>query len=267
MKQTVYKVDAFTDHVFGGNPAAVCVMDRWLNENLMQELAMENNLSETAFIVKEGDDYRIRWFTPTAEVKLCGHATLASAWVFYNVLGYAQKEIGFQSLSGRLTVTKEDDGRLTLNFPANMPVKVEIPDPNVFDGLGIAPAPVYMSSFDMMVVLPDEATVVSLSPNFNTLAKVAARGVIVTARGTSADIVSRCFYPQTGINEDPVTGSAHTITVPYWAHELGKTDLKAIQMSARRGHLDCRLVGDRVLISGRAVLFLEGVMIIPDDAL
>jgi PhzF family phenazine biosynthesis protein len=267
MKQKVYKVDAFTDRTFGGNPAAVCVMDQWLNDNLMQRLAMENNLSETAFIVKEGNDYRIRWFTPTAEVKLCGHATLASAWVFYNVLGYAQKEIGFQSLSGRLTVTREDDGRLTLNFPANMPVAVEHPDPNVFEGLGIAPAPVFMSSFDMMVVLPDEATVEGLSPNFNTLAKVAARGVIVTARGTATDIASRCFYPQTGINEDPVTGSAHTITVPYWAKTLGKNELKAVQLSARRGYLDCQLVGDRVLMSGRAVLFLEGEMIIPEDEL
>lgn len=264
MKLQVYKVDAFTDKTFGGNPAAVCPLTDWLSEPLMQQIAMENNLSETAFIVKEGDEYRIRWFTPTAEVKLCGHATLASAFVFFNVLGYPQQELHFQSLSGRLIVKKERNGMLTLDFPANPPELMDEPDANIYRGLGIAPTPAYKTDFDFMVVLPNEQAILDLTPDFNLLSKVHARGVIATAKGKSADFVSRCFYPQTGVNEDPVTGSAHTIMVPYWAQQLGRNELKAVQLSERRGHLNCSLHGDRVLMSGRAVLFLEGTMHIPD---
>ena len=257
MKLPVYIVDAFTDKLFGGNSAAVCPLEHWLDDQLMQSLAVENNLSETVFFVKNGDQYDIRWFTPATEVKLCGHATLASAHILFTELGYTDDKIEFNSLSGLLKVVRTSDGKIQLDFPANRPEKTdEIPD-GLFDGLGIKNASVY-KSFDYMIVLPTQADVEKLNPDFKTLAEVKARGVIVTARGNEADFISRCFYPQSGIDEDPVTGSAHTITIPFWAGQLGKTKLKAIQVSKRRGYLDCELVGDRVLMSGEAVTYLKG---------
>ena len=258
MKLPVYIADAFTDKLFGGNPAEVCPLEDWLPEKTMQSLAAENNLSETAFIIEEDDHYRIRWFTPATEVKLCGHATLASAHIFYTELGHSKPEIWFESLSGMLKVAYKDVNTYTLDFPANPPEPVtEIPD-SMFEGLGIESAPVFKTSFDYMVVLPSQQIIESLKPDFSNLAKIKARGVVVTAKGNDADFVSRCFYPQSGINEDPVTGSAHTILVPYWAKELGKTELKAIQLSKRRGYLECELRNDRVLMSGNAVTYLKG---------
>ncbi len=258
MTISVYQVDAFSNTIFGGNPAAVCPIDHWLNDGLMQRMAMENNLSETAFIVKEDTGYRIRWFTPATEVKLCGHATLASAFVFFNILGYQGDTIIFQSQSGPLTVTRENDGRITLDFPSNPPELVNDPFPGIFAGLGIEKAPVYKTSFDYMVVLETQKEIEELHPNFTLLAKTPCRGIITTAKGDEADFVSRCFYPQSGIDEDPVTGSAHTIMVPYWAEKLKKNKMKAIQLSKRKGHLDCELIGDRVLMSGYGVLFMKG---------
>jgi PhzF family phenazine biosynthesis protein len=257
MKLPVYKVDAFTDRLFGGNPAAVCPLVHWLSDNLMQNLATENNLAETVFFVKNNGRYDIRWFTPATEVKLCGHATLASAHIMFTELGYANDEIEFNSLSGILKVKRLEDGKIQLDFPANPPEATnDIPD-GLFEGFGIKNAPLF-KSFDYMVVLSSQKDIEALSPDFKTLAQVKSRGVIATAPGDKADFVSRCFFPQNGIDEDPVTGSAHTITVPYWAEQLGKTKLKAIQLSKRKGYLDCELHGDRVFMSGNAITYLKG---------
>lgn len=258
MKLPIYIADAFTGKLFGGNPAAVCPLQEWLPETVMQNLAAENNLSETAFIVQEGDHFRIRWFTPSTEVKLCGHATLASTHIFYTELGYSKPEIHFESLSGLLKVAHKAENVYTLDFPANPPESItEIPE-GLFEGLKIKNAPVFKTSFDYMVLMPDQRSIENLQPDFASLAKVKARGVVTTARGHDVDFVSRCFYPQSGINEDPVTGSAHTIMVPYWAKELGKTILSAAQLSKRKGFLECELKENRVLMSGQAITYLKG---------
>ena len=262
MKLPIYIADAFTNKLFGGNPAAICPLQEWLSDETMQKLAAENNLSETAFIIEEDDHFRIRWFTPTTEVKLCGHATLASAHIFYKELGHSKPEIWFESLSGMLKVERKEENTYILNFPANPPEPVTDIPRGLFEGLEIEEAPVYKTSFDYMVVVSSQKIVEGLEPNFAELAKVKARGVIVTAKGNQSDFVSRCFYPQSGINEDPVTGSAHTIMVPYWAKELGKTELKAIQLSKRKGFIDCELKDNRVLMSGNAVTYLKGEYII-----
>lgn len=262
MKLPVFIVDAFTNKLFGGNPAAICPLQEWLPDKTMQSLASENNLSETAFIIEEGDHYRIRWFTPAVEVKLCGHATLASAHIFYTELNHAKEEIWFESQSGLLKVARKNQNTYTLDFPVNEPEPVsEIPD-GLFDGLGIIDAPVFKTSFDYMVLLPSQQAIENLKPDFTALAKVPARGVITTAKGRDSDFVSRCFFPQSGINEDPVTGSAHTALVPYWAKELGKNHLTAQQLSKRKGYLDCELKDDRVLMSGSAVTYMKGEYII-----
>lgn len=254
----IYQADAFTQKVFGGNPAAVCPLNEWLPENTMQQIAMENNLAETAFIVKENEGFRIRWFTPTVEVALCGHATLAAAHIFFNHLGYTADEISFNSKSGWLKVIKEKNGQLTLDFPAdNFEVVNDIP-PAIVDGLKIKPLQVYKGSFDYMVVVDQQNIIENLQPDFKIIATLKSRGVLVTARGNEADFVSRGFFPQSGIDEDPVTGSAHTLLVPYWASVLKKNEMKAIQLSARKGHLDCVLKGNRVLMSGYAVTYLKG---------
>lgn len=254
----IYQVDAFTPELFRGNPAAVCPLTDWLPDDTMQRIAAENNLAETAFIVPEQDDYRIRWFTPTVEVDLCGHATLASAAVFFEVLNHGKEMITFHSRSGPLTVTRKNDGRYTLDFPHDPPAPVADPPACIFEGLRIAPTAVWRGKFDYLVELPDEASVLALAPDFKALALASSRGVLVTARGTASDFTSRCFFPQSGIDEDPVTGSAHCMLVPYWATKLGKTGLKAVQASSRRGWLDCTLDGDRVRMSGHAVLYLKG---------
>lgn len=258
MKFSIYQVDAFTNKLFGGNPAAICPLEEWLPDEVMQKLGAENNLAETAFIVKEEDHYRIRWFTPTVEVKLCGHATLATAHIFYTELGFTGNEIVFDSLSGPLKVSRKEEGVYTLDFPADkLHAVTDVPD-EIFEGLGIGAVPVFKSSFDYFLVLHSQHEVVALKPDFKILSTLKVRGVIVTAKGEEADFVSRCFFPQSGIDEDPVTGSAHTSMVPYWAAQLNKTSLKAIQLSARKGHLDCELKGDRVLMSGNAVTYLKG---------
>ena len=258
----IYQADAFTQKVFGGNPAAVCPLDEWLPEELMQKIAMENNLAETAFIVNEKEGYRIKWFTPAVEVDLCGHATLATAHIFFNHLGYQGKVISFNSKSGWLKVTKEDNGQLTLDFPADKYELVsEIPEA-IANGIKVPITKLYKGRFDYMAVVDDQSVVENLNPDFKTLATIKSRGLIVTAPGKEVDFVSRGFFPQSGIDEDPVTGSAHTLLVPYWADVFKKNKLKAIQWSARKGHLDCELAGDRVLMSGYAVTFLKGEIMI-----
>jgi PhzF family phenazine biosynthesis protein len=257
MKLPIYVVDAFTSNLFGGNPAAVCPLDEWLPDDLMQKLGAENNLAETVFFVKEGDDYRIRWFTPAVEVKLCGHATLASAHIFYTELGYTRDEILFNSLSGTLKITRKAPGVYTLDFPADTVTPVAEAG-SLLAALGVSYGEVFKTSFDYLVVLNSQKEVEAISPDLKALAKAESRGVIITAKGDEADFVSRFFGPQSGIDEDPVTGSAHTSLVPYWAAHLGKTNLKAIQVSKRRGYLDCELKGDRVLMSGNAVTYMRG---------
>jgi len=263
MKLPIYVADAFTDKLFGGNPAAVCPLDEWLPDALMQKLAAENNLAETAFIVKEPDGYRIRWFTPAVEVKLCGHATLATAHIFYTELGYEKEVLAFNSLSGVLKVAKKAEGVYTLDFPADMPVPADVVPAALMEGLGIASAQVFKTSFDYFVVLATRQDVETLIPDFKVLGKAPARGVIVTAPGDDVDVVSRFFGPQSGIDEDPVTGSAHTALAPYWAQVLGKTTVTALQLSKRRGHLTCELKGDRVLISGQVVTYMQGLYSVP----
>ena len=257
MKIPIYQVDAFTNERFKGNPAAVCPLDSWLPDAVMQNIAAENNLAETAFVVAAGNEYEIRWFTPTVEVDLCGHATLASAYVLFNELGFAGDQINFIShRSGPLSVTKNGP-ILALNFPVDtlseLPLK-----PEFAIGLSQAPRAVYKGKTDYLFVYNSEAEIVALQPDFEALKAHPVRGIIVTAPGEKTDFVSRFFGPACGVNEDPVTGSAHTTLTPYWASVLGKTELTARQLSQRTGDLTCKLLGDRVEIAGEAVLYLRG---------
>lgn len=257
MKIPIYQVDAFTNERFKGNPAAVCPLDVWLPDAVLQNIAQENNLAETAFIVPVGETYEIRWFTPTVEVDLCGHATLASACVLFHELGFGGDQISFTSpRSGPLTVSK-NGSVLALNFPVDtlseLPVQVEHAI-----GLSQAPRKVFKGKTDYLFVYDSEADIVNLQADFEALKTHAVRGIIVTAPGETSDFVSRFFGPACGVNEDPVTGSAHTTLTPYWASVLGKTDLTARQLSQRTGSLSCRLLGDRVEIAGEAVLYLRG---------
>ncbi len=257
MKLKVYIANAFSEKKFGGNPAAVVMLKEWLSDLQMQQIAAQNNLAETAYVVPLGNDYEIRWFTPTVEVDLCGHATLASAHVMFEHLGYDREQIIFHSKSGILKVTR-DQGRITLDFPADEPKPSSDEDRLIENGLGIKPQAVYKSQLDYMVVLNSQSEIESLNPDLATVKKLLSRGLIVTAKGDTVDFVSRCFFPQSGIDEDPVTGSAHVVMVPYWARQTRKNKLSAIQLSARRGWLECELAGDRVLISGHANTYLEG---------
>lgn len=255
MKIPIYQVDAFTSNFFGGNPAAVCPLTEWIDPGLMQSIAAENNLSETAFFVKKNDFYELRWFTPEIEVDLCGHATLASGFVLFNHLNYNEGEIKFETKSGRLMVQRSGD-LITLNFPANPPVKIGTPD-RLKEGLGKKPLEVCKSR-DYLALFETEKEVLSIQPDFKILGKLETLGIIITARGDTSDFVSRFFAPAAGIDEDPVTGSAHTTLVPYWAKRLNKTKFHAFQISKRGGELFCQLAGDRVLISGKAKTYLTG---------
>lgn len=258
----IYQADAFTEKAFGGNPAAVCPLKEWLPDALMQNIALENNLAETAFIVPENEAYHICWFTPTVEVDLCGHATLAAAHIFFNHLQYKQNEISFHSKSGLLKVRQQKNGQLTLDFPRDHFEKITNIPSAIGDALKMTVTEVYKGKFDYMVVADSQQAIEKLQPDFKILATLKSRGVLVTARGNEADFVSRCFFPQSGIDEDPVTGSAHTLLTPYWAGVLGKNKLTAIQLSARKGYLDCELSGNRVLMSGYAVTYMKGEIIL-----
>ncbi|SKB68470.1 phenazine biosynthesis protein PhzF family [Parapedobacter luteus] len=257
MTLKIYQIDAFTDRVFSGNPAAVCPLDAWLDDTLMQQIAMENNLAETAFYVRRGGDYEIRWFTPTVEVDLCGHATLASAFVLFNYEGYGGDTIRFHSSrSGTLPVKREGE-YLTLNFPTDVLEPAAL-TAELTAGFDIVPLAAYRGKTDYMLVFENEAQVRSVKPDLGRIAQLAARGVIITAAGNEVDFVSRFFGPQSGVDEDPVTGSAHTTLIPYWADKLRKDTLVAKQLSARGGWLQCRYLGDRVEISGQARRYLVG---------
>ena len=257
MKLKLYQVDAFADKVFSGNPAAVCPLESWLKDDLLQKIAMENNLAETAFYVKNGDAYDIRWFTPTLEVDLCGHATLASAYVLFNYQNYPGNIVKFNSRrSGPLSVER-DGNLLKLNFPTDVynPIELSSELKACFDK---TPLEAYKGKTDFMLVFENERYIRELKPSFDEISKLPGRGVIVTGPGDSVDFVSRFFGPQSGINEDPVTGSAHTTLTPYWSKRLGKLELTAMQLSSRIGHLKCRFLNERVEISGKGKEYLIG---------
>ncbi|KAA1258044.1 putative isomerase YddE [Rubripirellula obstinata] len=276
MSIPIWQVDAFADRLFTGNPAAVCVLDRYPSDEWMQNVAAEMNLAETSFVVPtdEAGSFHLRWFTPATEVDLCGHATLAAA---HTLIEQARVEawelIRFQTRSGELTCTQADS-RITLDFPATPPTVVDlVKDPDfggrifnkihydkLLDALGIGDATVLRSKYDLLVVVEDASILKSLRPNFNAIADINTRGVMVSAAGGSngTDFVSRFFAPQCGINEDPVTGSAHCCLAPYWADRLGKTSLVGYQASSRGGTVACEVVGDRAHLTGTAVTVLEG---------
>ena len=258
MRIPMYQIDAFADRPFAGNPAAVCPLDEWLPDETMQAIGAENNLSETAFLVPEGEGYRLRWFTPKVEVDLCGHATLASAFVVFNHLQPDWKRVVFHSLSGQLEVARNGD-LLLMDFPSRPPRLCDVPE-ELVSALRIEPDTVLLAH-EYMAVYPDERTVRSLVPDMPRLAAETKEfGVIVTAPGDDCDFVSRFFAPAVGIPEDPVTGSAHCALTPYWAERLGTPKLHARQVSDRGGELWCEDRGERVVIGGRAVPYLEGMI-------
>lgn len=256
MTLDLFQVDAFTNQLFGGNPAAIIPLETWLEDELMQNIAIENNLSETAFFVTKGKGFRIRWFTPGGEVDLCGHATLATAHVLWTELNYQGEYLSFSSRSGKLGVSRK--GKIySLNFPTDILTPVVAPEA-ILKGLNILPDACFLGREDYLVVTSNQEIIEGLQPDFRMLVKLNSRGVIVTAPGKEADFVSRCFFPAYGIDEDPTTGSAHTTLAPYWGKRLGKDEMSAIQLSKRVGHLKVKLKGDRTEISGKAVTFLRG---------
>jgi predicted PhzF superfamily epimerase YddE/YHI9 len=269
MELLLFQLDAFASHVFGGNPAAVVPLERWLDDTALQAIAAENNLSETAFLVGGDGRYRIRWMTPTSEIDLCGHATLAAAWVVFHRLERGRREVSFASNSGPLRVVAQDDkspsegpdrppgDRLALDFPSRPAEPADAARTAVAEALGSPPTAVYASR-DYLALFASAEDVRALRPDMARLAALDRMAVIVTARGGDCDFVSRFFAPSVGVPEDPVTGSAHCTLVPFWAERLGQTQLFARQLSARGGELWCELRGERVSIAGQAVLYLEG---------
>ncbi len=258
MKQKIYQIDAFTTKLFGGNPAAVCILDEWLSNELMQKVAAENNLAETAFAVKKENHYELRWFTPEIEVDLCGHATLATSFVLYNYYGFKENTLRFISpRSGELLVQKNEVGLFTMDFPTDdlIPVSEQL---DISKAIGKQPSETFKGKTDYMLIYETQKDIEAIQPNFHLLNELDCRGVIVSSKGNEVDFVSRFFAPQCGIPEDPVTGSAHTTLIPYWSKKLGKTTLSAKQLSARGGELQCQYNGDRVKISGNAVCYLMG---------
>lgn len=257
MRIPFYQVDAFSSRIFGGNPAAVCLLQSWLDDEILQAIAAENNLSETAFLVPKGKSrYALRWFTPSVEVDLCGHATLASAFVILSFLEPAWLSVDFETISGQLAVTRSGE-LLSMDFPSRKPEPAVAP-PLLSQALGETPLEV-LSSRDLMAVFKDEETIKEMKPDFEKLKQLKdIFGVIVTARGRKYDFVSRYFAPGIGVPEDPVTGSAHCTLIPYWAEKLGKEHLRAYQLSKRGGEIFCRYHGERVQISGQAALYAKG---------
>lgn len=256
MQLKIYQIDAFAAKTFEGNPAAVCPLADWLPTEIMQAIAMENNLSETAFFKPSKNGYEIRWFTPAIEVDLCGHATLASAHVLFQHLNYEQQVIRFESRSGVLEVEKTDAG-YTMDFPTDL-LNAEPVVSLHEEVLGVQPLEAWRGKDDLMLVVKNEQEVLALSPDFRKMTQIPTRGVIVTAPGNEVDFISRCFFPNAGIDEDPVTGSAHTTLIPYWSQKLGKSELEARQVSPRGGNLKCQMQGTRVKISGSCITYLEG---------
>jgi len=257
MKIEVYQIDAFANKAFEGNPAAICPLQEWLPDELMQSLAAENNLSETAFFVPNGDSFDLRWFTPSTEVDLCGHATLAAAYVMFEILDFTRDEIRFNTKSGELSVSRDGE-YLQMDFPAQAPEPIETPS-QIGQAFGEQPS-VCLKFADIIAVFDSEEIVRQADPDMLQLEQLDCRGIIITAKAKDYDFVARWFGPRTGIREDPVTGSAFTQLVPYWAERLGKSSFKAKQVSPRGGEVQCELKGDRVLISGKAVKYMQGTI-------
>jgi PhzF family phenazine biosynthesis protein len=253
----IYQADAFTSQLFGGNPAAICPLTEWLPDEVMQKIAIENNLAETAFFVKNDTGFALRWFTPEYEIDLCGHATLASAHILFTELGYQQDTIHFETVKAGVLTVKRDDGKYTMDFPSRPPIPIEFPN-GLVEALGGKQPLAILRSRDYFLVYETEKDIREMMPDFFALSKMDTVGVIVTAPSKDVDFVSRFFAPGAGIPEDPVTGSAHCNLIPYWAKKLGKNKLHAYQISPRKGELWCELKGDRVLMSGKAVTYLKG---------
>lgn len=251
----IYQVDAFADKVFKGNPAAICKLDEWFDDNVLQDIAKENNLSETAFFVKEEENYHLRWFTPEYEIDLCGHATLATAYIIFEFIDSSVTEIIFKTMSGEIKVIKDNEV-ISMEFPIREGMRVEVPN-EIIEGLGVIPREVFKAR-DLMVVLESEDDIKYLSPNKEILDRVDVDGIIVTAKGDKCDFVSRFFATRSVIFEDHVTGSAHCTLVPYWSRRLNKNIFEAKQLSKRGGALYCELNEDKVKIAGKAKLYLKG---------
>ena len=261
MRIPLYHVDAFTSEVFSGNLAAVCLLDRWLDDLILQAIAFEKNLSETAFPVPNAEGFDLRWFTPFTEVALCGHATLASAFILLYCQNWPGECIRFRTRrSGELVVTRRGD-LFEMDFPA-IASHIITPPAGLTNALGVTPQETLGSAEDLLVVLDSEETVREVQPDFPALARIACRGVIITARGERCDFVSRFFAPRLGISEEPVTGSSHSVLAPYWAGRSGKNEMHAFQVSKRGGELFCTHAGGRVKISGRAALYMKGSIMI-----
>lgn len=258
---SMYQVDAFASALFEGNPAAVCPLEHWLSDDEMQNIATENNLSETAFFVPEGNGFHIRWFTPNEEVALCGHATLAAAFVIFEKLGFKGEKIKFNCLSGELIVQKDRNG-FVMNFPA-LPYHPIDPSFEMQQVNLKKPQSVLQSQFDLMFVYEHEHDVQEAAPDLAAIARLDYRGLILTAPGKNADVYSRCFYPGCNVPEDPVTGSAHCVIAPYWCEQWGKSRIEAIQGGARQGKLLCDVSEGRVFLYGAAHLYLQGTIYLP----
>ena len=257
MKLPIFQIDAFTDKLFAGNPAAICPLESWLPDQLLQSIAAENNLAETAFVVQRDSFFDLRWFTPTLEMDLCGHATLAPAHVIFRHLGYRGSIVRFQTRSGALTVSRNED-LLTLDFPARPAAPCDTPQ-ELSDGLRATPTATAKAR-DYLAVFETEQAVRSLQPDMAALMRLDCLGIIATAPGNHCDFVSRFFAPRAGVPEDPVTGSAHCTLIPYWAQRLGRSELRALQVSPRGGELFCEHRGERVGIGGRAVTYSSGFL-------
>lgn len=256
MKLNIFQVDAFTNEIFSGNPAAVVALDAWLPDDVMQSISAENNLAETAFFVKNGDAYDIRWFTPTVEIALCGHATLASAYVLFRIVGHEGDKINFRShISGDLFVERKGD-LFVLDFPSYPPEAQDVP--GLGGILGREPLEIVEAGGYVVALFASEADVAAIKPDLRAMANLDAHAVVVTAKGSSSDFVSRFFGPAVGVDEDPVTGSSHCRLIPYWAKKLAKTELFARQISKRGGEIYCELIGDRVKMGGNAALYMKG---------
>ena len=260
MNQKIYQVDAFASKLYEGNPAGVCVLDTWISDELMQMIAMENNLAETAFLVmNEDESYHLRWFTPTIEVDLCGHATLAASHILFTEYSFSKKLVEFETKSGVLKVQKVDESKYLMDFPSDAPTRVE--DFDYIAGImNVNAKECYKGKDDFLLILNDEQSVLNAKPNIRAMADIDSRGVLLSALGDEKDFVSRCFFPNVGVDEDPVTGSAHTLLTPYWAHELSKNRLAASQLSTRGGDLECIYKGDRVALIGNALTYMKGTI-------
>lgn len=260
MNQKIYQVDAFASKLYEGNPAAVCVLKNWLPDSIMQNIAMENNLAETAFLVQiEKTSYELRWFTPTIEVDLCGHATLASAHVIYTEYDFPLAEIYFETKSGKLIVKRIAEGKYLMDFPCDEPIKVDEFD-HIANAMNVDASECYKGKDDYILVLDNEQSVIDARPDIKAMTEIDSRGILLSAIGNKKDFVSRCFFPNVGVDEDPVTGSAHTLLTPYWAHKLRKNKLSARQLSSRGGDIECIYKGNRVALVGNAITYMKGMI-------